>query len=213
MLSTCAGWRRKSSRISYSRRVVGTTSPPTITWRAALSMLRLPGLEHLDQRRHAPPAQRSHAGEHLLEVEGLGEVVVGAGVEPGEPVLDVVAGGEHQDRGRRLLEAEMAAEAHPVQVAAEHHVEDRDVVGEPRTQGFEGLLAAQGDVDRYAGFRQASGEASGDLRFVLDDEYAHDRHRRQRGSPRTRFASDSILARMNDVIAADGDLVDPAGSR
>ena len=116
-------------------------------------------------------------------MEGLGEVVVGARVEAGEPVLDVVAGGEHQDRRRRLLEAEVATEAHAVHVAAEHHVEHGDVVCEPRAECLDGLLAAQGDIDGHACFRQASSEASGDFRFVLDDEYAHDRHRMQWVSP------------------------------
>ena len=60
-------------------------------------------LEDLDLRGDPAPAQRSNASEHLLEVEGLGEVVVGAGVEAGEPVLDVVASGEHEDRRRRPL--------------------------------------------------------------------------------------------------------------
>ena len=92
------------------------------------------------------------------------------------------------------LEAQMAAQTHAVDVAAEHDVEDGDVIGKARTQGLERLLTAQGDVDRHAGFRQPSREAGGDLRLVLDDEYAHVQHR-MRGDRRAPVsASDSILA-------------------
>ena len=68
----------------------------------------------------------------------------------------------------------------PSSVAAEHHVEDGDVIREAGTERLERLLAAQGDVDRDAGLRQPAGEAPGNLGFVLDDEYAHGRHRMQR---------------------------------
>ncbi len=67
----------------------------------------------------------------------------------------------------------MAAEVHAVEVAAEHHVEDGDIVGKCGSERVEGLLAAQGDVHRDAGFRQPSGQACGNLGFVLDDQYAH----------------------------------------
>ena len=71
------------------------------------------------------------------------------------------------------MSAEVPAEGDAVDVAAEHHVEDGDVVREPGAERVECLLAAQGDVDRDAGLRQPASEASGNLGFVLDDEYAH----------------------------------------
>ena len=40
----------------------------------------------------------AHAREQLLEAERLGDVVVGAVLEPGDLVLDLVAGGEDDDR-------------------------------------------------------------------------------------------------------------------
>ena len=42
--------------------------------------------------------QRPHARQQLLERERLGQVVVGAGVEPFDPVLDLRARGQHQHR-------------------------------------------------------------------------------------------------------------------
>ena len=47
-------------------------------------------------------SRRAQAGEQLVERERLREVVVGAGVEPGDPVRDLVAGGEHEDRRAAL---------------------------------------------------------------------------------------------------------------
>ena len=50
-------------------------------------------------RRFAPaPAECSQPGEQLAEVKRLREVVVGAGIEAGDAVLDRVEGGQHQHR-------------------------------------------------------------------------------------------------------------------
>src|SRR4051794_2876664 len=48
--------------------------------------------------RRAAPQQRAEAGEQLLALERLDEVVVGAGVEALDAGLDGVARGEHEDR-------------------------------------------------------------------------------------------------------------------
>src|SRR5690606_21419475 len=47
--------------------------------------------------RVGAPEQRSHAREHLTDGEGLGDVVVGAGVEPADLVALLAARGEHHD--------------------------------------------------------------------------------------------------------------------
>ena len=163
-------------------------------------------LEDIDLRRHPAPAQRPDPGEHLLEMEGLCQVVIGAGIEAGQAVLDVIPSGEHQDCRRCPHKAKVAADIDAVEFAAEHDVEDGDVIREPRVNSFERLLAAQRDVDRKAGFGQPPSKAAGDLRFVLHDEYAH-ASIVCRVPACNRIASDSILAWMQDVIAADGDLV------
>ena len=71
-----------------------------------------------------PPQQRADAGQQPVHGEGLGDVVVGAGVEGADAVLLLGPGGHHDDRqvaGRRPA-AELAADLearklrqHPVQ--------------------------------------------------------------------------------------------------
>src|ERR687888_567051 len=46
-----------------------------------------------------PPSAKGSETEHeLLELEGLGEVVVGAELEPGDLVVETVGSGQHEDR-------------------------------------------------------------------------------------------------------------------
>ena len=63
------------------------------------------------------------ADEEDVEVEGLGEIVVGAGFEAFEDVLGAGAGGEHEDRGETLGLAQGAGDGEAVG-AGEHAVED-----------------------------------------------------------------------------------------
>ena len=119
-----------------------------------------------------PPAvQRAEPEHELLELERLGEVVVGAELEPGGLVVEPVGGGEHEDR-------HAAAGVHDVLgdlVAGrggDVAVEDGDVVGVDDQQLHRGG-AVTGDVggDRL----QAEAVADG-LRqqgFVLDQQHAH----------------------------------------
>ena len=56
---------------------------------------------NLDRRRailEPTPAERADPGPQLVHAEGLREVVVGAAIESGDPVLHVVERGQHQDR-------------------------------------------------------------------------------------------------------------------
>ena len=54
--------------------------------------------EHVAGAGCAAAQQRAHARDQLLDRERLDEVVVGAGVEPGDALGDGVAGGQQQDR-------------------------------------------------------------------------------------------------------------------
>ena len=63
----------------------------------------------------APAQQRAQARIELLERERLDEVVVGPGVEPCDPVVDLVAGGEHQHRNAVTGPAKGAADIEAVE--------------------------------------------------------------------------------------------------
>ena len=70
--------------------------------------------------------QGAHPGEQLVELERLGQVVVGAGIEPGDTIGRLGARREHQDRQAVALGTQHPAHREPVDVG-HHHVEDRRV--------------------------------------------------------------------------------------
>ena len=86
---------------------------------------------------HHAAQQRAQPGEQLLEREGLGEVVVGPGVEALDPVADRVAGGEHQDRYVVAGGAQRPRRLDPVE-PRHHHVDHHDVgvLGADRDQAL-----------------------------------------------------------------------------
>ena len=87
--------------------------------------------------------QRAHPREQFLEGERLGQVVVGAGVEAGDPLGHRIAGGQHQDGQVVAGAAELTAHLEPVQ-PRHHHVEHQGVgpVAGDQVQRFDGRPAA-----------------------------------------------------------------------
>ena len=118
--------------------------------------------------RFRRPAPARAAGPNLLEAERLRHVVVPAGGDPGDPVLQGVPRGEEEDADGRVLRAQASQHLQPVHIR-EHHVQDNHVRPEllgaahrlgPRP-GLGGLPAVEGQhADQYVG----------QVRFVLDDE-------------------------------------------
>ena len=121
---------------------------------------------------HAGPAgeEVAHHREQLLQVEGLLEIHVGAGVEAADPILDERPGGEHHHRhvvagGTDGLADGVAAHAR------EHDVEHDEI--EPRSgrfQPLEGRLAVTGHADGMPLRLEVELDAEGEVLFVLDDE-------------------------------------------
>ena len=104
-------------------------SSPRQTWRVAGSSRRSPTSSTTGRSTGAAPRERPQPREQLGERERLGQVVVGAAVEPGDAVLDRVARGQHQDRRPDAVVAQPAAGLEAVD-ARQHHVEhDRVVLG------------------------------------------------------------------------------------
>ena len=129
-------------------------------------------LKHARPRQVVGPArQRAQPRQQLLEGERLDEVVVGAGVEAGDAVVDAIAGGEHEDRGLRATGPELAAHGEAVQLGQEQ-VEDDDVEGDA-ARPIECLAPRDGDVHGVALFLKAALDVRGDAPLVFDDEDVH----------------------------------------
>ena len=95
---TLRGCRMNSSSRLYSVVVSSMRRSPRPGLAGVDVELEVREPEHLAGWRGPPPEQRVHARQQLLEVERLDEVVVGAGLEALHAVLDLVTGGEHEDR-------------------------------------------------------------------------------------------------------------------
>jgi D-alanyl-D-alanine carboxypeptidase/D-alanyl-D-alanine-endopeptidase (penicillin-binding protein 4) len=110
----------------------------------------------------AATRQRVEAHVHFLQRERLDQVVVGAGIEPGQLVVQRIARGEHQHRGllARLV-AQLAADlqaVHAGQVEVEH---DRvEVVHHRQVQAGH---AVGGEVDGMPAILEVVAEVGGDV--------------------------------------------------
>ncbi len=107
--------------------------------------------------RRRAAGERAQSCQELVERERLGEVVVGAGVEPGDPVVDRVARRQHQHRRPDLVPPKSPARLEAVD-ARQHDVEHDHVV---RRGGRhpERIFTAVGDVGRVALFAEARARA------------------------------------------------------
>ena len=115
--------------------------------------------------------ERAQPRKQLAEVEGLGQVVVGADVEAADAVADLSARGEHEDRRPALALAQRAADLEAV-AAGEHHVEDDGVVVPHRRLHQRGVAVAD-DVDGVALVAQPAPDGTRQLRVVLDEQQPH----------------------------------------
>src|SRR3954453_715438 len=110
---------------------------------------------------------RLDASDQLARVERLGQVVVGAHLEPDDLVDVVVAGGQHQDwhvRGG----ADLPAHLEPVDVGqhqVEHHQVGLGVLGLHQR-----LAAVAGDLDLVARVLQVHRDEGCNVALVLDDQ-------------------------------------------
>ena len=77
--------------------------------------------------RLGAPQQRPQARLELLQRERLDQVVVGAGVQPGDAVVHRVAGGEHQHRRAVARVAQAAADLQAVDAGHRDVEHDRVV--------------------------------------------------------------------------------------
>ena len=114
------------------------------------------------------PQQRADARQHLLHVEGLGDVVVGAGVHAGHLVAPAVARGEDEHRHLALVAAPLLEHAEAVHLG-QAEIEHDGVVGLGIAEEMP-LLAVEGGIDGVARIAQRRDELPVEIGIVLDDE-------------------------------------------
>jgi hypothetical protein len=115
--------------------------------------------------------ERPNPGQQLVEPERLREVVVGAGIEAADHILDRVPGREHQDRGVAAFPPELAGHLKAVLLGQYDIEQDHVVLVDVGQHG--GLVPVRGDVHHVAFLLEALLDEAGDLSVVLHDENLH----------------------------------------
>ena len=135
-----------------------------------------------------PAQQGAQPRPQLAQREGLDQVVVGAGVEALDAVVDRVACGEHEHRG--AVAGLTHAPTHLEAVDPGHaHVEDHGV-GRRGGQAVECRCAICGKIHVVAVERKRPLQGGPDSRLVIDDEDSHFRGIERRGGFRVCIAGD-----------------------
>ena len=108
------------------------------------------------------------ACDQFARVEGLGQVVVGAHLEPDDAVHVVALGSEHDDR-RAVAGGAQAPDDGEAVLAGKHLVQDDQVVGLALHQPVHrGGIAGKGDFELL--LRQVALEQLAQFCIVIDDE-------------------------------------------
>ena len=111
----------------------------------------------------------AHAGRQLARAEGLGDVVIGAELQPHHLVGLLVAGGEHDDRHARVP-AQPTGDLEPVE-PRQAEVQD-DEIGALGVRPHQRLVAVACGGDGEARPLQVVADELDDLGLVIDDEDA-----------------------------------------
>ena len=117
--------------------------------------------------------QRAKAGQHLLHVEGLGDIVVGARVDALHLVAPAVARGQDQHRHRPSGLAPGLEDRDAVPLG-QADVENDRVVG-LGIAAKPALLAVERPVDGVAGRFERGGDLAVEIAIVFDNQQSHSR--------------------------------------
>ena len=112
--------------------------------------------------------QRADACQNLLEMKGLGDIVVGTGVEALDLVAPAVARGENEDRHGPAGPSPSLEHRDAVHLG-QADVEDDGVVGLAFAEEVS-LLAVEGTIDHVARVSERGRELPVEIGIVLDDE-------------------------------------------
>ena len=117
--------------------------------------------------------QRLGPRQQFAEIERLGDVIVGSGIEQGYDRLLLVARGQDQHRNVGATAAQALQQGKPVE-SRQHQVENHQII-RVRLRHVEAVFAVEGDVDRIAGaLAQAAGDILRQPPLVFDDQNPHD---------------------------------------
>ena len=109
---------------------------------------------------------RPHTSQQLGQAEGLGDVVIGSGIQTDDEVGVLTAGGEHEDRDGQALGPHLTGHVQAVDVR-QPQVQDDDVGGRDLLEGaFTGAMGQ----DLVALASEGTGEGLGDGRIVFDEQ-------------------------------------------
>ena len=111
---------------------------------------------------------RLHAGDDLREAERLRHVVVAAGPERLDLVVDAALGGEEEDRGLEPTLPEALPDLEPVDVGK--HPVEHDQIGLERHHGGERVAAVAGLLDVEPLVAQGGRDGIDDRRLVVHDQ-------------------------------------------
>ena len=169
------GWRSRHSRRANSRCVRSIGWPATVTEPARLveddravgqvGAVRARG-------RLRSPAQRAQARRELLVGKRLRQVVVGAGVQPGDPVVQRIAGGEHDDRRRAAASPEPPGDLEPVDVG-QADIEDDRIEGRAAVGDVEAVLTGRRELHDVTVLAKQPAQEATQPRIVLHDKEVH----------------------------------------
>ena len=114
----------------------------------------------------ASPQIGANARHQLIEIEGLGEIIIGARVEPFDALVDRIEGGQHQNAARRLTLADVWNQRQSVAVR-QPAIEKSDGIG-IIVQCALGVPDRGNAVDDKSGVLDLLGDLPRELLVILD---------------------------------------------
>src|SRR5690606_24943335 len=160
-------------------------------------------LQHGRAGGGVPAQQGAHPGQQLGEGERFDQVVVCALVQAADPVVQPVAGGDHDDpHGVAVVGPPYGAAQVEAVAAGQVEVEQHQVVGVD-LEFLLGLGRVEGDVDRVARAHQPYPQRIDQILFVLDHQQSHDRDKPRLCRFVTKLIPDDVFCDVRGTV--DGD--------
>jgi hypothetical protein len=136
----------------------GGASPMTVEDKICIAELGVPAMKTSSN-------QRPDAREKFCQDKGLGEIVISAGIQAFDPLLDQVSSREHQDRSFYPSLAQLAADLDSAKTG-QSDIEEDGVVRDIGTQ-FERFLTRFGHIHGIRVFPQRTRDEVSHLPFVF----------------------------------------------